>query len=259
MNKGKGKAGPEPTETSPLLQPASSASSSNLTQPPAQRTVLYSRILSVFLFALCLWIIVILILVLFLWPYAAHALHISPEVILDRALILQGPFAVALHPSDEPSLGGLLLTVSGRAGLDSDSIFGLDNVVGLRSSLGRWGVGHIDAVSISANPIHVSSKDDSLASLDVLQSFQLPLSSYSTSPNGSWLKPISLRIRLFPPNNMTLLNLFLQQSWRTGELVVNIQSSAITVDAGGGWRSLFRKRLSNVYISRHLPSELALF
>ncbi|KAF9075361.1 hypothetical protein BDP27DRAFT_1315942 [Rhodocollybia butyracea] len=115
--KGKGRA-QDFTERTPLLASGSSTSiphAEGSTPPPLRR--LGYRLFRVFLITLLICICALAVLILVAWKFSSRASDMSPQDILDKALVVQGPDRV------DVSLGN----VQGRIGLDAGAIVGVDS------------------------------------------------------------------------------------------------------------------------------------
>ncbi|KAJ3999977.1 hypothetical protein F5050DRAFT_1734503 [Lentinula boryana] len=254
VNKGKDKAR-DATERTPLLQ--SGSSSSVRTQdprPPAQRRI-GLRLVYIFLITTLICICALAIIVILAWSYSSRASDMSPEDILHKALIVQGPDRVdVLNVSFSD---GIWVNVEGSIGLDAGAAVGINSDPGdgfldkIWKSLGRWGVRNLDNVSVWTSTINITTRSDPpvfLASVDI-PPFQIPLT-VDPPADHTWLQHISAPVLIKPTSRTSDLLHFAQDSWRNGQVMVNTEVT--TVDVRGGelstssWKRRLHRRLSDV-------------
>ncbi|KAJ3881641.1 hypothetical protein F5051DRAFT_95809 [Lentinula edodes] len=254
-DKGKGKAR-DVTERTPLL--ASSSSNSIPTEnsmPRGQIRRLGIRLVCIFLTALLICICALAIIVILAWSYSSRASDMSPDDILHKALVMQGPDRV--NVLNVSSSEGIWVHVEGRFGLDAGAVVGVNSDPGdgildrIWKSLGRWGVRNLDTVSVWTSTINITTRSDPpvfLASVDI-PPLQIPLT--VDPPSGySWLQHVSAPVLIRPTSKTSDLLHFAQDSWRNGQIMVQTEMS--TIDVRGGelaalsWKSRLHRQLADV-------------
>ena len=262
--KGKARAlGGEPTEQTPLL-PASSISVSSthhLQDPPNHARRLCSRIITVFLVSFSFCIIAVLVVIFVIYSYRSRASNVSPEEIIQRALVVKGPDWI--NVLNTTSDGSVWIEVNGRVGLDAGDIVGVHNEERdgifqyLWKSIGRWGIHQLDRVTVNVSTIHVTSQynsSDILASI-VASSIEVPLTA-NPPRDLSWLTPVSLPLLIRPTKDVGTLLRFVRNSWKQG--VIDVLTSVDTAQVWGGgvndrgWRRAFSVRHSNIETAVHI-------
>lgn len=253
--KGKGKARhPEPSEQTPLLQHHSDVAPSQPratdvdleSSSDAQRR-LWSKLTFVFLVSLSSCIIIFLLFALLAYSYAARLSGVSPEDILENALVIQGPYRVSVL--NLTADGGAWIQVRARVGIDAGSIMGVDTdddegtFNDIWKSFGRWGVGILDRVTVDISTAQIfSQKQALLATLDS-PPFELPLT-VNPPYDDSWLSPLSLTLFVVPTRNASDVNQFVYDSWHSGAASVHASIPGVVVSGGstnkGGWRQILR-------------------
>ncbi|KIK61783.1 hypothetical protein GYMLUDRAFT_224884 [Collybiopsis luxurians FD-317 M1] len=257
VSKGKGRAHDVTTERTPLL--AAAGSSRSLPQhltPRGQRRLGVLRFLCVFLTTLLICIILALaVLLLLAWSYFRSS-EMSPEVILHKALVLEGPDRVdVLNISFSD---GIWVEVEGRIGLDAGSVVGVnpdpqDGVLDLMlKGLGKWGVRNLEAVTVQTSTITISSRTDPpvfLANLTV-PPLEIPLTVDPPKEHRAWLQRISTPVLVQPTSKTSHLLHFAQESWKNGQVMVTTEVSTVDVRGGGvdgaGWKRRLHRELTDV-------------
>lgn len=261
-SKGKARAlGAEPTEQTPLL-PASSvtASATHLQDPPYHARRLCSRIITVFLVSLSFCIIVVLFIVLAIYSYRSRASGVSPEEIIQRALVVKGPDWINVLNTTHD---GVWIEVNGRVGLDAGNIVGLhadtrDGIFEyLWKSIGRWGIHQLNRVTVNVTTVHVTSEynsSDVLASITAAP-IEVPLTA-NPPRDFSWLTPVSIPLLIRPTKDVGTLLRFVRNCWKEGVIDVRTSIDAAQVWGGGvndkGWRRAFNVRHSNIETAVHI-------
>lgn len=265
IDKGKGRA-LDSTERTPLL-----ASPSQSFSPPDDspavllgRRRLWSKLARVFLISLCFCIIALVIIALLAWSYAAQASDVSPDDVLNKALVFRGPDHIDVLSVDWD--GGIRVTVDGQIGLDAGALVGLntdrDDGFWRESwkSMGRWGVGQLDRVSVNLSTITITSgKNPSIVLATVEASpLELPL---TTNPpqDTSWLTNISTPLLIHPTHHTSDLIQFMKESWQDGTISVQAIVGEVVVRGGSlhenSWRQNLQAQRSNIKTLLHLQSE----
>ncbi|KAJ3841451.1 hypothetical protein EV361DRAFT_192544 [Lentinula raphanica] len=254
-NKGKGKARAI-NERTPLLASASSSSvrSTEESTPPLRRRF-GLRLACIFLTTLLICLCALAIIVILAWSYSSRASDMSPEDILHKALVVQGPDR--LDVLNVSFSNGIWVNVEGRIGLDAGSVVGVNPEAGdgvldkIWKSLGRWGVRNLETVSVWTSTINITTRSDPpvfLATVD-LPPLQLPLT-VDPPADHTWLQHFSAPVHIKPtPKTSDLLH-FAQESWKNGQVLVHTEMD--TVDVRGGelasssWKSRLHRELSDV-------------
>jgi len=255
--KGKGKARhPEPSEQTPLLlnhhdvTPIDSQISpllgeEGLESSDAQRG-LCSKLTFVFLASLSFCIIVFLLFVLLAYSYAARLSDVSPEDILENALVIHGPYRMSvLNVTAE---GGIWLQAQARVGVDAGSIMGVntDDDEGtfkdIWKSFGRFGVNLLDRVTVDVSNIQIFSQWHTLLCTVNSSPFELPLT-VNPPYDDSWLSPISLHLLVVPTHNSSDINRFVHDSWHSGAASVHVSVPTVVISGGSGGKSDWRHML----------------
>jgi hypothetical protein len=216
----------------------------------------------VFLASLCATILLLIVFVIIAYSYAARASAISPEEILDRVFVLGALDRVdVLNVTGD---GGMWLEMEGSMGLDAGALIGVNKEVDdgywiqAWKAMGRWGVHHIDEVSIDLSTIHLGSEDDStLAEVDV-PTLVLPLVT-NPPPGTSWLTTLSMPIFVRPTENGTVLANFLRDAWTRGFVTVQANLRTAAVHGGGlhdtSWRRRIKFTRSSIDTMIHMKGE----
>ncbi|KAF9059664.1 hypothetical protein BDP27DRAFT_1341002 [Rhodocollybia butyracea] len=253
--KGKGRA-QDFTERTPLLASGSSTSiphAEGSTPPPLRR--LGYRLFRVFLITLLICICALAVLILVAWKFSSRASDMSPQDILDKALVVQGPDRVdVLNVSLSE---GVWVNVQGRIGLDAGAIVGVDSdphdgvMDKIWKYFGRLGVENMNSVSVWTSTATISSRSDSsviLASID-LPPMEIPLT-VNPPTETTWLQAISVPVLVRPTTNASDLFHFALESWRNG--YVAVKTEVPTVEVRGGkltgtsWRNILHRQLYDV-------------
>jgi hypothetical protein len=172
---------------------------------------------------------------------------VSPEDILENALVIQGPYRVSVL--NLTADGGAWIQVRARVGIDAGSIMGVDTdddegtFNDIWKSFGRWGVGILDRVTVDISTAQIfSQKQALLATLDS-PPFELPLT-VNPPYDDSWLSPLSLTLFVVPTRNASDVNQFVYDSWHSGAASVHASIPGVVVSGGstnkGGWRQILR-------------------
>lgn len=252
--KGKGKARhPEPSEQTPLLQhhsdvaPSQPRVTDDLESSSDVQRRLWSTLTFVFLVSLSSCIIIFLLFALLAYSYAARLSGVSPEDILQNALVIQGPYrasVLSLTPD-----GGIWIQVQARVGIDARSIMGVDTdddegtLADMWKSFGRWGVGILDRVTVDVSTAQVFSQQQALLATLDLPPFELPLTA-NPPHDDSWLSSLSLTLFVVPTRNASDVNQFVYDSWHSGAASVHASIPRVVISGGstnkGGWRHMLK-------------------
>lgn len=267
LDKGKARAAPlECTEETPLLASASASYAADPTFPlqshPRRRDALLSRLLSIFLFSLSLCIIAFSLVALIVYSYASRSTSLSPQELVQRALVFQGPDR--LDVLNITSNGDIWVRIDGKVGLDAGAALGVntedgDSILGdLWKSIGRWSVHRLERISMNTTVIHISSTDgDILANVSV-PTLELPLSA-NPPPDDTWLTSVSIPVLLQPTKDTWKLLSFARTCWRDGTVTVSASVAEVVVGGGGitetGWRKLVRIIRSDISSIIRIKSE----
>lgn len=255
LAKGKGRAVlPDVDERTPLLASGSAVQQDvEPPPPPSRRRRIYSTLLSIFLFSLLFCIVIFVILAILAYSFGSSASGVSPEELIQRALVVRGPDRVdVLKITSE---GGVWLRVKGRIGVDAGGVMGINTEDGdgmlrdLWKSVGRWGVHQLDRISVNLTTIDVSSDRIHLANVTV-QPLDLPLT-VNPPPDDTWLSEMTLPVYIVPTRNVSALASFLRQSWRDGVMRAEANVGRAVVRGGpvhdNGWKSWVRVTRSRVH------------
>jgi hypothetical protein len=266
LGKGKGRAeSPNASESTPLLASQSRASQEHPETTTTARRRLWSKLTFVFLVSLSACVVVFALLALLGYSYAARALTISPQDVLDYGLVLKGPDRVdVLNVTGE---GGIWLEIEGKVGLDAGALLDVNSDRrdpiwrAVWKSVGRWGIRRVDKTSINLSTIQVSFKNDTRTVLAEVEVEPLQIS-LSTNPpsNESWLTRMSTPVFITPTQNSAVIMQFLRNCWREGLIDVRVSLRKAFIHGGGlddhGWRSSINVERSNVTTGIHMKSEL---
>lgn len=270
-NKGKARAiNSEPTEHTPLLSTASATASSpqHLQDPPNHARRICSRLLTVFLVSLSFCIIAVLFIVFIVYSYRARATAVSPEEIIQRALVVKGPdFINVLNTTSD---GAVWIEVNGRVGLDAGNVVGVhtehdDGLFRyLWKSVGRWGIHQLDRVSINITTVHVASEyntSDILASIHAAP-IEVPLTA-NPPRDFSWLTPVTIPLLVRPTKDVGTLMRFVRNSWKQGviDVLTTVDSAQVWGGpiGGSGWRRAFNIKHSDIQTAVHIRRKSLFF
>lgn len=263
VDKGKRRAA-DATEQTPLL----SRPSQSYTQPDdapgpvTYRRRLLSKLLLVFLVSLSICIAALALVAILAWSYASRASGVSPNDILNDAVVFQGPNRVdvlKLTPT------GILVNVQGRIGCDAGAVIGIGSepedglFQGIWKSVGRWGVQRVHSVSVNLSTVRITSGAGSsfLASVE-FPPIEVPLTADPPS-NLSWLQDISIPVMIHPTSNSSLLIAFLRETWKEGAVSITAATEQIDVTGGSmndhNWRTRIHRELFDVQTSLRIKSE----
>ena len=200
------------------------------------------------------------------WSYASRASSLVPEQVLNRDVVLSGPFRVdVLNTTD---YGGIWLNVSGRMGFDAGDAMGLNHPVpgkseGLLSrlwkALGRWGIRTMGIVTVHLDTVHITPEyDEFLTLLEVkLPPTELPLTVDSSPWSDEWLSPMVSEVFVQPKNATAVLD-FLSRSWKAGSLDATIRLAQLKITGGGSqssWKARFRWKMTEIQTSIRFKSK----
>lgn len=266
VDKGKRRA-VEPTEQTPLLSESGSQSSDRHASASLTRRRLLSKLLYVFFVSMSLCVFAVVILVLVAWSYASKASGMSPDDIMDHAIVYGGPYRFDVL--NTTSSGDLWANVEGRIGVDAGSVIGVnsadDSVFrSIWKSLGRWGIQQLDSVTVNPSTVRLTSTEDSSL---IFASVELPpveVTLTSDPPSDlTWLQAVSIPVLITPTSNSTLLLRLLQDSWKLGVCSVRVSVNHVDLTGGSiresGWRQMLRTALSNVVTTIHVTSECTIY
>lgn len=267
VDKGKGRAH-DPSERTPLLShPSQSYTVPD--EPPTPviaRRRLLSKLTFVFLVSLLLCIVAFVVLALLAWSYASRASNVSPDDILNNALVFRGPDRI--NVLNITSTGEIWVNLEARVGVDAGSILDVDSDPDedaslsrdIWKSIGRWGVRKLDRVSVSMSTVNLTLAYDPstiLASVDIAP-VEVALTADLPS-DVSWLSRISVPLLIRPTSNSSVLLHFVREAWRTGSAAIETEVGSVVVRGGGlkqnSWRSVFHGQLSNVRAGIRLNSK----
>ncbi|KAG1859244.1 hypothetical protein F4604DRAFT_1658780 [Suillus subluteus] len=271
--KGKGKARhPEPSEQTPLLLHHSDVAPSqpratddedvDLESSSDARRRLWSKLIFVFLASLSSCIVIFLLLALLAYSYAARLSHVSPEDVLENALVIQGPYRVSVL--NVTADGGTWIEVRARVGIDAGSIVGVDmdddegTLYNIWKSFGQWGVKILDRVTVDISTAQIFSQRQALLATLHSPPFELPLT-VDPPYDDSWLSSLSLTIFVIPTQDASDMNQFVHDSWHSGAASVHASVPSVVVSGGstnkGDWRHMLRlQRLGiQTQLSMKLP------
>ncbi|ESK96511.1 hypothetical protein Moror_7019 [Moniliophthora roreri MCA 2997] len=258
VDKGKGKAQDEPTERTPLLGSSAGGSSSELdTTPSYPHRNITTTLLNVFLGTLILCIIAFIVFALLTWSYVSRASDLSPEDVLHRAVVFEGPQKVIVINTSWTE--GMWVNVEGRVGVDAGSVLGVNRdpdggdgfLKNIWKSLGRWGIQELHQVTVKTSTINITSQYDTtivLASLDIP-----PLDIHLTADppsDHSWLHRVSTPVLMRPTHNTSALIDFARETWRLGHVAVRTEVANLDVQGGrlhgDSWRGMLHRTMSDV-------------
>lgn len=264
--KGKTKANqPEQTtERTPLLQ-GESSHGTPLSDVAADlesagfRHRLRSTLTLVFFTSLFLCLLTFAVIVLFAYSFASSLSDVSPQDLLDKGIVFEGPSRVnVLNATD----GGIWINVDARVGIDAGSILGVNSedsegtLKDVWRSLGRFGVRLLKTVSAGLSAVYIRSSGQALLGVVSLEPLELPIT-VNPPHDNSWLTPVSVPLFVQPTNNSSDLAQFITDSWREG--VVSAHVVVPTVDIWGGgvkrnnWRSMFKRTEKDLDIQAMVP------
>ncbi|OBZ76471.1 hypothetical protein A0H81_02995 [Grifola frondosa] len=190
----------------------------------------------------------LLLVVVVVYSYRSRASNISPEEILQRALVVRGPDRVdVLNATNDH---GVWLMVHGRVGLDAGNVSGVNRVEGdgilqdVWKSIGRWGIRQLDRVSVDLSTIDVCSRQRPSEILARISTVPLEIPVTANPPRDvTWLTPIALPVLIQPTKNISSLMRFVRDSWKDGTINVQAAVGRALVHGGGlkdeGWRRMF--------------------
>ena len=270
-DKGKGRA-EDPTERTPLLLNGTSQASSyydertinGVVAPEVSSRRLRSWLTVIFLTSLAFCVSIFVIGALFAWSYTTKISTASPEEIVRKALVFQGPESV--NVMDMTSADGVWVKVEGSLGVDAGSVIGVNgdpNQDGflrrLWKSLGRWGVGQLGQVTVGLSRINVVSDAEPSIVLGSIEAPPITVSLITNPPSdNSWLTPVSITLLIQPTNVTKELLHFMQQSWQQGSFAIRIDVKRASFRGGSlgenGWRSKLHKDLPDVRTFLHVES-----
>ncbi|EEB93695.1 hypothetical protein MPER_07613, partial [Moniliophthora perniciosa FA553] len=259
--KGKGKAQDEPTERTPLLGSSAGGSSSELdTTPFYPRRNITRTLLNVFLGTLTLCIVAFVIVALLTWSYVSRTSDLSPEDVLHRSVVFEGPHKVIVLNTSWTD--GMWVDVEGRVGVDAGSVVGVNRdpdggdgfLKNIWKSFGRWGIQELHEITVKTSTINITSQQDStivLASLDI-PPLEIPLTTDPPSDH-SWLHRISTPVLIRPTHNTSAFIDFVRESWRLGHVAVRTEVANLDVQGGrmhgSSWRGMLHRTMNDVKTS----------
>ncbi|KAH9944882.1 hypothetical protein B0H21DRAFT_744960 [Amylocystis lapponica] len=263
IDKGKARArSPDPDESTPLLGPAAGPvilGDDPEDVPYARR--LYSRLVTVFVISLSLCIILFLILLLVAFSCRSRASNISPDEVLQHALVVRGPDRVdVLNTTGD---GGIWMRVHCRMGLDAGGLVGVKTAEGDNfmqdwwKSMGRWGIRQLDRVSVNLTSIVVSPENhpSQILTTIVLPPLEMPLTA-NPPPDTTWLTKVALPVLIRPTKDLSVLMRFVRDSWKEGKIDVRAVVGQAAVRGGGleegGWRSVLSVLHSDIQTAVHI-------
>ena len=266
INNSKGKARAIPQdfdERTPLLASGSGAHYDPEPNVPRRGRRLFAKLLSVFIFSFSICILLFLLVLLIAYSYGSRASDISPDELIQRALVARGPDRLdVLNITKE---GGIWVNVHGRIGLDAGSVIGVasddDDTIfkDWWKSVGRWGIHQLDRITLNLTTINITSQHDQLAAIS-LPALDLPLTA-DPPPDDTWLTKVSVPVYILPTKNVSALARFVRESWRDGSMRVEAHVDRAAVQGGrlndGGWRSMLRTIRSDVHSRVSVKSKLA--
>lgn len=260
LDKGKGRA-ENPTERTPLLFNGTAQASSyyderTAVSPEVSTRSLRSWLTVIFLSSLTLCILIFVAGALLAWTYAAKISTASPEEIVQNALVFRGPESV--NVINMTSTGGVWVKVDASLGVDAGSVIGVNSdpdqdgiLRGFWKSLGRWGVGRLNQVTVSLSRIDiVSNAEPSIVLVSIeTQPIAVPLTTNPPS-DGSWLTPVSAILLIQPSNDTNALLHFMRRSWQAGSFAIRVDVERASIRGGSlyenSWRSKLHKDLLDV-------------
>ncbi|KAG6828723.1 hypothetical protein H0H92_006952 [Tricholoma furcatifolium] len=262
-NKGKGRA-EDPTERTPLLAEQSSSNilarhdyETALSQRQSNRR-LRSRLTMVFLGSLSLTIAVFVLVALLAWSYATRVSTISPNDVVETALVLQGPDRVDVTKITYS--GEIWLTVDARLGMDAGIVIGVNNepkdtlASSVWKALGRWGIQTLDRVTVNLSTITIASRSNSSTVLATIVASPVLVPLKSNPPNdSSWLTPVSISVAIRPNTDISTWLHFIRDSWDQG--IIDVQANVGQAIIQGGYEDerSWRKWLSQQMVDIRTP------
>lgn len=260
QDKGKSRASvvdQDPTERTPLLSDSLSSSRSRsltgdeearlLASRTSPTTPLLSKLLSVFFVSLSSCVLIFVFLALLAFSYGSGASREAPDALVQRALVVRGPDKIDVLNISHSD--GIWLQVDGRVGIDAGAALGVNSDVedgllkDIWKSIGRWGIGRVDRISVNTSTVSVFSEHGHLAEV----SFPGVIVSLTVNPpdDPSWLTPMSVPVLIQPTKDLGTLARFVRDSWRDGIVNVRAVVNETVVDALGGWLHLSREHVSS--------------
>ncbi|EMD36737.1 hypothetical protein CERSUDRAFT_114648 [Gelatoporia subvermispora B] len=262
VDKGKARARPELSENTPLLGSSSRpATPRDDLETSSHPQPLRSKLLNVFLASLSICVLLSLLLILIAWSYRSRAATISPEEILQKALVVRGPDRVnVLNTTGD---GGIWIRVNGRIGFDAGKAVGIDRraedgwLEDMWKSIGRWGIRRLDRVSVSTTTITVSQETNSSNVLATITAAPMEIALSTNPPPGtSWLTPMSLPVLIRPTKDVSTLLRFIEDSWKEGTISVKASLDQVLIEGGGlrgaDWRRALKIVQSNLHVPVHI-------
>ncbi|KAF8868634.1 hypothetical protein BD779DRAFT_1593762 [Infundibulicybe gibba] len=258
-NKGKNRANEDPTERSPLLgRPSRSTHliEDDPTTGRVGRLELWRRLTRIFLATLVVCILGCVGILLLGWSYASQVSGVSPDYIIDNAVVFQGPDHINVI---KITWGGeIWVNVSGRLGVDAGSVIGVNSdpngdgiLTDIWKAMGRWGVRRLDRVSLNLTTINITSQSDPdtiLASVDIFP-VEVPLTA-DPPDDFSWLNNVSTPLVVRPTSNSSAWVHFVREVWKEGSAAIRADIPSATVRGGSldetGWRDLLHRQLFNI-------------
>ena len=226
----------DPSETTPLLPSTSELTVPDLAQPTRRKILV-----RVFLVSLAVCVLAVAAFGWLVSSYAAHARRMSPDDFIRDALVLHAPFNVSI--SNSTSADQVLLDISFRAGIDAGSVIGLDH--SLWSSIGRWAIKQLDSIFVDLSSVHITHHSNLLTSL-LFQPFVIPLAANPSHSDFSWLRAISTSVRVDLPSNISLIQHFVQDSWKHRVFSVTAALDKVMVSGSSGWNKAFHTSLTRM-------------
>ncbi|OCH86734.1 hypothetical protein OBBRIDRAFT_760838 [Obba rivulosa] len=263
VDKGKARARPpEPSEITPLLSPSPRPATprDDLESSSHTRRVC-SRLLTIFLVSFSICLLAFLLLLLIAWTYRSRASTVSPEEILQKALVAKGPDRVdVLNTTGD---GGIWVRVYGRVGLDAGKAVGVDRraedgwLEGMWKSIGRWGIRRLDRVSVNLTTIEVSQESNSSNVLATIMPAPMEIPLSTNPPSGAgWLTSVAVPVLIRPTKDMSTILRFIRDSWKDGTISVRASIEQALVEGGGlgesGWRRGLKIVQSNLRVPVHI-------
>lgn len=198
------------------------------------------------------------------YSYAVRSSLASPDDMLDRAVIVKGPYHLDVLNVTEDA--GIWVNVECMVGVDAGSVIGVNRAQmdgifsNIWKSLGRWGIRQLSSVTVKMSAVRISPENEYptvLASLD-MSPMNIPLTT-EPPPNLSWLTKAALTIHISPTHNLTALMKFVRDTWRDGRAAVHVHVEQATVQGGSlyenSWRRNFEQRLSDIHKAIHINSK----
>lgn len=284
IDKGKGRElSTDLSERTPLLasQSHTSREHADLEVIARSRQRLWSKLTFIFLFTLSICmsnryicsyrthehlpgIITFIVVAVLAYSYAVRASRASPGDLLDRAVIVKGPYSVDVLNITKDD--GIWVNVESMVGVDAWSVIGVNSekTDGIFSdvwkSLGRWGIRKLGGITVKATTVRISPENEYstvLASLDI-SPVTIPLTT-EPSPDLSWLTKVNLLIHIVPIQNLTTLARFAHDSWLDGLAVFHAHVERATVHGGSlheiSWRRSFKQQINNIHRTIRINSK----